>query len=217
MSVALDLDVLAEELRRVHGAHTVVLYGSRARGDASPTSDVDVIVVRSEGGSDRDVRRWRGFDLDVHVIDERDLATRLVKHATGLADARVLTQDAGSGDRLVSRARYLLTEPPPPIARGDLDALWGWGDKMHARIRSTDSTLATFQRANVIVNSLAAWADVRQRWFHGTKATLARLPREAPALNDALVAAMAPGADVTAFDRLLDAVFDPALRPPPRD
>lgn len=217
MSVEPDLGMLARELCRRHGAHTVVLFGSRARGDASPTSDVDVVVVRADGGFERDVRRWHGFELDAHVVDEAGLGAKIAEHATGLVHGRVLVEDAGSGERLIARARYLLTQPPPSPAPGDVDALWGWGDKMRARIRATDPTLAAYQRANVIAQSLAAWAEVRQRWFRGTKETLATLRTEAPALNDALVEAMAPGADVAAFDRLLDAVFDPALRPPPRD
>ena len=217
MSAELDLDELVRDLRRRHGAHTVVLYGSRARGDAGPTSDVDVIVVRTEGGSDRDCRRWRGFDLDVHVRDEQDLATKLVDHAAGLAHARVLAQDAGSGDRLVARARYLLNQPPPPPDRGYIESLWAWGDKMRARIRATDPTLAAFQRANVIVQALPAWAEVHHRWYFGTKETLTTIAREAPALHAAFVAAIVPGAPVDAFDRLLNALFDPAIRPPPRE
>ncbi len=212
----LDVAALADEMRRTHGAHTVVLFGSRARGDAAPTSDVDVLAVRADGGPDRDVRRWRGFDLDVHVLDEQGLAAKLIEHAPGLAHARVLAQDAGSGDRLIARARYLLSQPPPAQDLGYVESLWAWGAKMRERIRSADPTLAAVQRAIVLVQSLPAWAEVRRRWFFGTKDAIATLGRDDPDVHRALLAAAAPGAEVEAFDRLLDAVFDPALRPPPR-
>jgi Nucleotidyltransferase domain len=39
---AMELDsALVGDLRRAHGVHTVILYGSRARGDATAESDVD--------------------------------------------------------------------------------------------------------------------------------------------------------------------------------
>jgi predicted nucleotidyltransferase len=33
---------LIEDLRRAHGVHTLILYGSHARGDATSASDIDV-------------------------------------------------------------------------------------------------------------------------------------------------------------------------------
>jgi predicted nucleotidyltransferase len=60
------LDVLREE----HGCHTVILYGSRARGDAGPESDYDLLGVRERGESVRDTRVVDGAFLDAFVHPE---------------------------------------------------------------------------------------------------------------------------------------------------
>lgn len=202
-------ELVAEVCRR-HAVHTVVLYGSRARGDDTASSDVDMIGVRATGGPHRDVTTWRGLSLDLHVHDEAGLAALLEQRTPDLLHARVLAQRDGFGDALVARVRERLAGPPAPVPDDDWRALWAWGTKMHARVRHPDAALAALHRATLLVEALGAWAQVRRRWYFGGKATLGHLPRSDPAFHAAWVAAAAPAADAAAFDRLLDRVFDPA-------
>jgi hypothetical protein len=48
---------------------SVVLFGSRARGDASPDSDYDVAVVLKHLSSNRDVRRRLADAAWEHVVE----------------------------------------------------------------------------------------------------------------------------------------------------
>jgi predicted nucleotidyltransferase len=43
-------------MQALYGCHTVILYGSRARGDATAESDYDVLGVRDSGEAIRDAR-----------------------------------------------------------------------------------------------------------------------------------------------------------------
>lgn len=43
------------EVARRHGAHNVRLFGSTARGEASPDSDIDILVAMEQGRSLLDV------------------------------------------------------------------------------------------------------------------------------------------------------------------
>jgi len=213
----IDWDALAREVERRHGATTVLLYGSHARGDATAASDVDVIALRASGETARDLEPWRGLEMDVHVYALDRLASLAETRSAALRDARVLCQRDGVGDRLLADVRARLAEPPPALAPGEQAALWAWGDKMRQRILAPDPQMRAFQRATLLVEALPCWAQVRRRWFFGGKEALRSLPREDPAMAAAYAAASAPGADVGALHRLLDVVFDAKLgRPEPR-
>ena len=52
-----DLDAaLVDEFRRAHSVHTLILYGSLARGDANPESDIDVVGFADVAATERDAR-----------------------------------------------------------------------------------------------------------------------------------------------------------------
>lgn len=62
------------ELARRHGAKNLRVFGSMARGDASPDSDVDVLVELTEGIS--------GLALGGLLMDLQDLLGRPVEVVT---------------------------------------------------------------------------------------------------------------------------------------
>ena len=49
-------DALVAELVSAHRAHTIILYGSRARGDATAESDIDVATFAEVPTTLRDAR-----------------------------------------------------------------------------------------------------------------------------------------------------------------
>ena len=217
MGPGLDERALAEEVRRRHGAHTVLLYGSRARGTATPTSDVDVVALRHTGGPARDVAPWEGFALDVHVFDEAGVPKLLDERAPSFVDARVLVEEDGAGTRLCAGVKERLAKPPPALDAGEWAALWAWGEKMQGRVRASDPTVAALHRATVLVETPAVWCQVRGRWFFGAKAMLTRWERDDPAMLAAYRAAARPSAPPADLDALLARAFDrrAACRPPP--
>lgn len=71
-------------LRR-HRVRRVVAFGSRARGDARPDSDLDLVVTLPAGASLFDLGRLRedleeAFGLPVDVVSARALEGRLKRH-----------------------------------------------------------------------------------------------------------------------------------------
>jgi hypothetical protein len=81
MSVAEVLKVKREEVLRVaarHGARNVRIFGSAARGEAGPSSDVDFLVELEEGRSLLDlVGLWQDLekllDRPVDVVEPEGL------------------------------------------------------------------------------------------------------------------------------------------------
>ncbi len=77
------LTVLHRELQRVLGnqLHSVLLYGSRARGDAGPYSDIDVLVVMCDDFDYTDLMRRTSevvgrLSLQYDVVISRAFVTR---------------------------------------------------------------------------------------------------------------------------------------------
>jgi len=64
---------LVQELIDKNKCHTVILYGSRARGDATPQSDYDLMGVRKSGKKYRVAEKRNGIYLDIFVYPEMDL------------------------------------------------------------------------------------------------------------------------------------------------
>ena len=86
----------AEEIRRIanqHGAHRVRVFGSRARGEAGKSSDLDLLVDFEPGrdlldlvGLKQDLEQLLGCHVD--VVEEEGLSpylrTRVVEEARAL-------------------------------------------------------------------------------------------------------------------------------------
>jgi predicted nucleotidyltransferase len=77
------LTILHRELQRVLGSqlHSVLLYGSRARGDAGPESDIDVLVVMRDDFDYTDMMRRTSevvaeLSLQYDVVISRAFVTR---------------------------------------------------------------------------------------------------------------------------------------------
>lgn len=76
--------------------HDVLLFGSRARGDASPDSDYDVaVVLRDNLSANRDIRRRLADAAWEHVIDGYPIVP-IALEADTLADNRPTRTELGA-------------------------------------------------------------------------------------------------------------------------
>src|SRR3954453_6863106 len=85
-----------------HGCHTIILYGSRARGDADAGSDVDLLCIRDDGPAIRDSRVIDDVYFDAFGYPQRVLATpdaALLRILGG----RVMRERDGAGTALLGR------------------------------------------------------------------------------------------------------------------
>jgi uncharacterized protein len=62
------LTAVVDELCNQQNCHTVILYGSRAKGTHTANSDYDILAVREIGETTRDARLWNGAYLDIFDI-----------------------------------------------------------------------------------------------------------------------------------------------------
>lgn len=200
-----DLEArLVDELRRSHGAHTVVLYGSRARGTATPESDVDVAAFADVATTTRDARLWQGLYLDAFVHPTA-AATAPDEEQLKLAGGRVLLDERGLATALLSAVDALLLRGPPPLADDELQMRRVWARKTAARARRGDVE-AHYRRHWLLFSLLEDYFALRRAWYRGPREALDWLRVHEPDTFAAFERALAPSASLDDLDALVELV-----------
>lgn len=210
-----DATALARTLAAEHGAHTVILYGSRARGDATAESDWDLLLLRDDGPSARDARRHQGAWVDAFIEPAARYATS-VEEALHLEGGRVLLEQGGAGTALLARVAALAATSAPPLDPGEPEALRAWMHRTLARARRGEQDPSDLEahhrRVTLASELLEVGARLGGRRYRGSKAELAWLAAHAPDLHASFAAALAPGAPLTALAALVERLGGPADR-----
>jgi len=191
-----------------HGCHTVVLYGSRARGDADDGSDVDLLCIRDDGPAVRDSRYVDGVYFDAFV-SPRDAVATPDAALLRILGGQVMRERDGEGTALLDRVRALFERGPDPLPADEQTARVVWARKMLDRVRGKDGVDAEFRRLSLIVQALEDYFALRGLWFRGPKVAFPWLLTHDDAAHQAFETAMRPAADHDALLALVDAVYGP--------
>ncbi|CAN5924264.1 hypothetical protein BH11MYX4_BH11MYX4_50470 [soil metagenome] len=198
----MDLDAaLIDELRRVHLVHTVILYGSRARGDATPESDIDVAGCAEVAETTRDARLGNSMFLDGFVYPTAQTDSTDVDMLK-LLGGRVLLDERGLARPMLERLAALERQGPPPLREDDAQMRRVWARKMQARIRRDDLE-ARYRYHWLLFQLLEDYFALRGAWYRGPKVALAGLQRDEPAAFAAFERALTPGSGLDALDALV--------------
>jgi hypothetical protein len=204
--------LLIEELRRQHRVHTVILYGSHARGEATAESDVDVAAFAEIEAMKRDARIWNGFYLDAFVYPTAMLTTTPELDMLKLSGGRVLLDELGLATDFLESLAALVAAGPPAPPEGHAQMLRVWACKMLSRIRRGDVE-AHYRYHWLLYQLLEDYFTLRGRWYWGPKLALAELQKEEPPTYAAFARALAPQAPLEAVEALVEIVVDrPSLR-----
>jgi hypothetical protein len=198
-------EALVAELVRAHAAHTVILYGSRARGDATAESDVDVACWADGVESSRDARIWAGLYLDGFVHPTAHAEAPVSEDQLKLLGGRVLLDTRGLGAALLARVEALDAAGPPELPESERRMRRVWAHKMLARIRRGDLE-AQYRHHWLLFQLLEDDFALRGQWYRGPKRALAILAQQRPRTHAAFVAALAPGASLAALEALVACV-----------
>jgi predicted nucleotidyltransferase len=198
-----------QEIERIlvdrHGCHTVILYGSRARGDAKPESDWDVVGVREKGDSVREVRALGEGWLDAFVHPE-DHFQKLDEGALRFRRGEVLVDRKGFAKELLARIAAFEDKGPPPLSPDAEATLRAWYPKMLGRIAREDVE-GRYRRAWLLFEALEAWFRLRKKWYRGPKESFAWLAAHEPAAHAAFARALDPAATLDDLSALTACVL----------
>ncbi len=194
-------------LEQEHSCHTVILYGSRAIGKQSATSDYDLLGIRRDGHDTRDARFVDGVFLDAFIKSEKTVA----EGALGFLHVRdgiVLRDPYGIGARLLSDIAVALKSPPMEVSPAEIAARRTWCDKTLGRIRHASATdvEAHYRRHWLLVDLLEFYFVLRRRHYLGPKESFRWLSVHDETAYRAFAAALAPGARVGDIEEVVGVV-----------
>ena len=193
---------LCERLRAEHGCHTVILYGSRARGEETATSDYDLLGARDSGASVRDARLFDGKYLDafIHPRSKLEQPDATLLH---IRKGIVLFEQDGLGSRFLAALDALFEKGPTPLPADEIQALRVWARKSLERVRA-GGPLGHLRRMELVPRLLEDVFTTRQQWYPGPKASLRWLAENRPELHAAFLAALEPNASFDDLERLVE-------------
>lgn len=174
----LTLSKIVQVLTQKYHCHTVILYGSRARGQTTSTSDFDVVGVCKRGKKTRIAKKQDGKFWDVHVYPEKDLRKLNEQHLSW-KHARILHSVGPYGQRLLDRIEKLLKRPFKPHPDYEVEVIKAWAQKQLERCRIHDIQ-GLYRRAEFQNAMIEHYFFVRQKRFWGPKEGFAWLKHNDP-------------------------------------
>jgi predicted nucleotidyltransferase len=185
-----DIQRVVDELARRPEVLGIALFGSAARGDARPDSDVDVFVLVKEG-SWRDVEeRERSHFEFVFSSPERTRAfgeNRPNEYVKMWQEARVLLDKEGRMAELRRQAEDLRVHGKPlPDARSLRHRRFDAEDQLRSvrSLRTTDPSTTALVLHRHVEALTEFFFDLRQEWTPSPKERLKRMRELDPAVAD---------------------------------
>lgn len=200
--------MLIEELSSQYQCHTIILYGSHARGQATPSSDYDLAGICETGKMTRLAR----FDtehqvyIDLFIYPEHDLSTIKEEHLC-MHDGLVLKEKNGFGTNLLTKINKIV-EKPIPLPPYELEVRKVWYQKMlaRARTRDIDGQYRHIWALHTLIEDYFAFRNMR---YLGPKKSFEYLKEHAPNLLALYQIALKNTNNLDALEHLIDAVMQP--------
>ncbi len=199
-------DELVKELRSKYNPHTIFLYGSHARGDASPESDIDILVITKTGEATTDSRPWGDYNLDAWIYPEEE--AEFVDDFLHLAEAKILWSKNKWGNKFLQAVRERFAEGPEALPEHDKQHRLRWFHKMLNRIQR-DDTEAHFRRHWLLVDLLPTYFGLLQAWYMGPKRSLQWLEENKPNVYKAFQTILDPACPTEALVEQVQELLTP--------
>ncbi|MBO9666125.1 MAG: nucleotidyltransferase domain-containing protein [Bdellovibrio sp.] len=169
------LEEAVNELLNKYKCHTVLLYGSHARGDATDKSDYDLLGVRKSGKNVRLAEKRNGTFLDVFISPEKDLKKIGEEHLY-MKEAKVLVESGNFGSQFIRKLKTVAKKPYQPLPPDEIQTRRVWAHKMLERIEVGDIE-ANYRRSWLHEALLADYFALRKKRYGGSKESFAWLKK----------------------------------------
>ncbi len=157
---------IVNQLKEKYDCHTIILYGSRARGDETAASDYDIIAIRDKGEMERDCRKFEGVFLDVFIYSLEEI--KQPSDFLRIKDGIVICEKNKIGSELLEKVRDCYKKGPIPKSAWEKQVIAVWGQKMLERANIGDVE-GDFRAHWLIYDLLEEYFQLRDLWYLGPK------------------------------------------------
>jgi len=161
------LDSITQYIIKNYSCHTIILYGSHARGDENSSSDYDFLGIRDAGEFERDCHCFQGKFMDVFIYPEK-MVLQEEPSLIRIKDGTVLVQQGSLGDDLLTKIKQIFVKGPSPTPAWEKHEINTWAIKMGQRSKQKDIE-GNFRRHWLLHELLECYFKLRDMWFLGPK------------------------------------------------
>ncbi|NMG07947.1 nucleotidyltransferase domain-containing protein [Brasilonema sp. UFV-L1] len=158
------------DLQEKYKPHTIILYGSRAREDCTPSSDIDVVCFVEGATPIQDAREFEGFYLDAWVYGS-DAMSASSDELLRVSDGYCLYDSQGHGEAFLKQLQQRIEQGRKPLSSSERQHTKLWVDKMLERAKTSDVE-SLYRRYWLAVDLLQIYFDLRRQWYLGPKKSL---------------------------------------------
>ena len=158
-----------KEVVEKYSPHTVVVYGSRARGDSTIESDIDIACFCDSINTFEDIRQFNGVCLDASVYPTE--AMRDTNRFLKFDKALCAVDELGFGKKLLQRVRVRVQDGPVPLDQRDKLSIVELRLKSLKRASKGDIE-GNYKRSWLQFSLLETYFLLRGMWYLGPKQSL---------------------------------------------
>lgn len=171
-------ELLVTELKLRFQPDIIILYGSRARGDADINSDIDVACFCQKPELKKEARNFHGLSLDAWFYPTESMNPDNDEFLR-LHDGCCLQDMDGTGRAFLNRLHEKFLKGPAPVTEEERRHSTEWVRKMLQRA-SGSSIEALYRRSWLAVEILMIYFQLRNQWYCGPKKSFGWLEKNDP-------------------------------------
>lgn len=161
---------LVKDLEEKYDCHGIILYGSMAKSEYTPKSDIDIICFVDSDIELTDNRIIEGRYLDCWIRSTPTLEgpQNMAHQFLHLLDGKILLDKNGFCQSLIHKAKEAFENGPKAISENKRQHIKAWSYKTLDRVSRGDLE-GSYRRMLLINDLLRFYFELRSLWFLGPK------------------------------------------------
>ncbi|MEB3229393.1 MAG: nucleotidyltransferase domain-containing protein [Leptolyngbyaceae bacterium] len=160
------------------GYHTIILYGSRAKGKETKLSDYDLIAIGKNGKNLHENRLICGFYIDLFIYNEADVKN-IDSSFLRVRGGIVLKEKDNLGQHILEKVEEIFISKPQAPTEAQIEFQRSWARKMIERVDSKENEITeiNYRRVEILYLLLEQYFVLRRKWYLGPKESFSWLKK----------------------------------------